>query len=256
VKQRLGELQELLDSGCVTKDEFALARANILREAGIDLAIHQKSGEPRHDGRISSRYKRRSGGQKHAAVLTLFTLVVAGCAAFIGVKWNEMFGTEPVPYRPDEIVESISSPFLEVPDGRADVDIIDITRLPDEPHDEDGVVDTGATERSGDSQSQGQSQQNRPASPPRPAQGAASATGATGYKPVNNRRGVVSARSVTIRSTPDPSRRDNIAGWGAAGDRFVATEEAVAHDGSRWYKVRYENGEKSGWINASLLKMN
>jgi hypothetical protein len=69
------------------------------------------------------------------------------------------------------------------------------------------------------------------------------------------RRGFVSARSVRIRSAPDTSTNDNVVGWGNSGDRLVILEEGRGRDGSVWYRIRYETGNKQGWISGSLVTL-
>ncbi|MDR1621114.1 MAG: SH3 domain-containing protein [Synergistaceae bacterium] len=69
------------------------------------------------------------------------------------------------------------------------------------------------------------------------------------------RRGVVSARSARIRTAPDTSRSDNIVGWGNRGDRFSVLEEGTGRDGSTWYRIRYEEGSKQGWISGTLVTL-
>ncbi|MDR2179351.1 MAG: SH3 domain-containing protein [Synergistaceae bacterium] len=88
------------------------------------------------------------------------------------------------------------------------------------------------------------------AAPARAAKSAETRNAETG-RPL--RRGVVSARSARIRTTPDTTRKDNVVGWGTKGDRFTVLEEGFGKDGARWYRIRYEEGDKRGWISGSLV---
>ncbi len=68
-------------------------------------------------------------------------------------------------------------------------------------------------------------------------------------------QGYITANSARIRSTPDASIRTNVTGWGRKGDRFAVLEEGTDKDGAKWYRVRYEEGNKEGWISSSLVKL-
>jgi len=71
----------------------------------------------------------------------------------------------------------------------------------------------------------------------------------------NARRGHISARNARIRSAPDTSTNDNVVGRGVYGDRFTVLEERVGRDGSKWYHIMYEDGNKSGWVSGSLVRL-
>jgi hypothetical protein len=60
---------------------------------------------------------------------------------------------------------------------------------------------------------------------------------------------------VRIRSTPDTSTNDNVIGWGRSGDRVLILEKNTARNGGVWYRIRYEEGGKQGWISASLVTL-
>jgi uncharacterized protein YgiM (DUF1202 family) len=68
-------------------------------------------------------------------------------------------------------------------------------------------------------------------------------------------RGFISVRSVRIRSAPDTSTNDNVIGWGRNGDRVLILEKSRSRDGSGWYRVRYEDGSKQGWVSGSLVTL-
>ena len=68
-------------------------------------------------------------------------------------------------------------------------------------------------------------------------------------------RGSVTTPNARIRSVPDTSTNRNVVGWGNVGDRFTVLEEGSSSDGSKWYRIQYENGNKRGWISGSLVKL-
>ena len=68
-------------------------------------------------------------------------------------------------------------------------------------------------------------------------------------------RGYVTAQIARIRSAPDISTNDNVVARGQPGDRFTVLEEGLGSDGSKWYRIQYENGSKRGWIRGSLVKL-
>jgi len=68
-------------------------------------------------------------------------------------------------------------------------------------------------------------------------------------------RGYVTAPIARIRSAPDTTTNHNVVTRGQTGDRFTVLEESLGNDGSRWYRIKYENGNKHGWIRGSLVKL-
>ena len=68
-------------------------------------------------------------------------------------------------------------------------------------------------------------------------------------------RGSVTVNNARIRSAPDTSANNNVVGWGRAGDRFTVLEEGTGRDGSKWYNVVFEDGNKRGWISGALVSL-
>jgi hypothetical protein len=71
----------------------------------------------------------------------------------------------------------------------------------------------------------------------------------------NARRGYISVTRARIRSSPDTSTNRNVLGWGRSGERFAVLEEGTGRDGAKWYRVRSESGDTTGWVSGALLRM-
>ena len=73
--------------------------------------------------------------------------------------------------------------------------------------------------------------------------------------PENPIRGRVTAANVRVRSTPDIATNNNVVGWAREGDRFTVLEEGTGRDGSRWFYVVYDTGNRRGWTSGSLVRL-
>jgi hypothetical protein len=89
IKERLDDLQDLLEGGYVTEDEYRVARVNILREEGMDIAIHSRAPEGR---RAQAEEANRDGCGIYSLALLILIFVVAAGTIFVASRWSEPFG--------------------------------------------------------------------------------------------------------------------------------------------------------------------
>jgi hypothetical protein len=333
-KDRLDELQDLLQAGYLTENEYRVARINTLREEGVDIVIHARAPDAKHRPDLEEEEDEEKSGGCGCFLASAFLIVVVALGAVLAVpKWPENFGgfyaqtarqwildrgaelfalfssDEPDP-APDP-GPSVILPATVVVVGNEE-DARQEPTFPalssDLPFDFSSnlsfdlpLFELSLSERTGELSSDvfpGRA----PTSPLPPAPETASyaepvlppldarifslpdisnlnspslsnsqepdvtiievssspSSSASTFQRSEigqGRRGVVSGRSVRIRSAPDTSTNDNVVGWGANGDRFRVLEEGTARDGSAWYRIRYEVGGKQGWISGSLVTL-
>ncbi|MDR3230606.1 MAG: SH3 domain-containing protein [Synergistaceae bacterium] len=80
-------------------------------------------------------------------------------------------------------------------------------------------------------------------------------SGDTREQPAGIARGFVSGNSARVRSAPDTSDTGNVLGWGRKGDRFIVLEQGADRSGGVWYRVRFEESTKEGWISGALVRV-
>ena len=79
-KQRLDDLQELLQAGYLTESEFRVARINALKENGVDIVIHNSGSGRRHRG---ERTETRGSGCGCFSIVLLLIVIGIGVVFFI-----------------------------------------------------------------------------------------------------------------------------------------------------------------------------
>jgi hypothetical protein len=334
-KQRLDDLQDLLQGGYLTENEFRVARINALRESGVDIVIH--GGSRKSEVKYSREEEEEEPKGCGCALTVLLLLAIGIGVVFFVSSWPDRFGgsyvrtarewmsdrwsgffsdapsgpiPDPVSQRnislpavvvvvsddevanptpspdalpfsssdasaslssPDavpeaQVLETAVSPASEVPAfsvsgpepsadplaGRVSLPSLDarIFSLPDIEISEVNVSESVTVEEPNVVIVE---PSETPSAPTPVSEPQRSVRAARGGAPL--RQGIVSARSARIRSAPDTSRNDNVVGWGSRGDRFSVLEEGFGRDGSRWYHVRYEEGEKQGWISGTLVTL-
>jgi hypothetical protein len=349
-KQRLDDLQELLQAGYLTENEFRVARINALRENGVDIVIHGSRKPEAKYAREEEDDEPRGCGCLSAVVLVIAVAVgavffvsswpdrwgggyVRAVREWVSAQWSDFFSDtpsspipDPVPQRdvslpaiivivsddemarpasPDAAPQGIpdvapqsppgeTSPAPEAPPvlspalspalsmdplaGRVSLPSLDarIFVLPNIETSEVAISEeVTATTQVNQEETAGVPKVEEPnvivveipsnsptnlSSAPSPGSSSSAlvlprprSTGEESGKPL--RRGVVSARSVRIRSAPDTSTNNNVVGWGSTGDRFSVLEEGSGRDGSKWYRIRYEEGNKQGWISGTLVTL-
>ena len=281
-KERLDELDELLQGGYLTPSESRVARAHILRESGIDI---EGAGD------IEVIHGESRGCGCFLAIIFLTLALVLG-AAFAVPEWPESFGgvyvnatrewvlnqcgtlwkklwggdapDEPAPAQP-QVPVSADAPLDPVSED-----------LPSSPSPEASSADTSAehssTEHSPlptidsrtlalpDAPSIGNSRLEPRVTVveiPAPLVEIPSPPSEEPDEPQAQplRRGSISSNSARIRSSPDTSTNANVVKTGRKGDRFFILKEATGSNGSKWYNIRYESGGQEGWISASLVTL-
>jgi len=286
----LDELKELYKGGYVTEGEFKIARTNVLKEAGFDVVTqlhqyHRQLSVQEEEEEPSGR-----GCGCFLATLLLTAFLALGVSYFAAPYWPADYGgaearaarewvSAQMKFGTDFIARffSDSADSTQIPDPipsseeRQEGDPFDITgpASPDEPAE---LTSTGIEEAvppppaaPGASQiifspSADMHILSQPAEPyiaaveiQTPASeelGPAVLPGAE-----NALRGYVTASNARIRSAPDTSTNDNVVGWGRNGDRFIVLEEGSGIDGSKWYNIMRENGNRRGWISGSLVRL-
>ena len=306
-KQRLEELQDLLEGGYLTENEFRVARVNILKENGIDLTIHGRSLEERR-GRQAEESPGGCGCGCFLAALFLAAAIGGAVWAIpqwpdrwggayvrevrewaVGL-WSGFFGDSSESERSSEsgVVSNPEEPSPKEPspgeDSRGE-------NSPGEsiPRSLEPALDTAPPQASRDAEvPEGPTSPDAfsELDPPRPeaARSPSLPEGPSGLEtpslddlnvtvveiPASSfdfsaaeaalqkaalRKGFISARRARIRSAPDTSTGANVVGWGQSGDRFSVLDEGTSADGATWYRIRYETGDKQGWISGSLVTL-
>jgi hypothetical protein len=313
-KQRLDDLQDLLQGGYLTENEFRVARINALRESGVDIVIHggSRKSEVKH-----SREEEEEESKGCGCALTVLLLLAIGIGVIFFVSsWPDRFGGSYVRTAREWMSDRWSGFFSDAPSGPipdpvsqrnislpavvvvvSDDEVANPTPSPDALPFSSGDASAGLSSPDAVPEAQVSETAVSPAplepstdplagrvslpsldarifslpdieisevnvsesvtveepnvvivEPETPAP-----TAAREGTPL--RQGIVSGRSARIRSAPDTSSNDNVVGWGSWGDRFSVLEEGFGRDGSRWYRVRYEEGEKQGWISGTLVTL-
>ncbi|MDR1376091.1 MAG: SH3 domain-containing protein [Synergistaceae bacterium] len=341
-RQRLDDLQDLLQTGYLTENEFRVARINALKESGVDIVIHgPRKSEAKHLHEEEEEGEPKGCG----CALTALLLVALGIGVvFFVSSWPDRFGGSHVRAAREWMLDQWSSFFLDdapsgplpdpviqrnaplpavivvVSDDEAANPALSPDSLPfspgDSPPPSSDIVSEAQVSEAQVSEARASGTQTAttvtPAFEPassysllEPPAGPLAARvslptldarifslpdiefsevnvsesvtaeepdviivepSVTPQAPAPSfqrraeredslRRGIVSGRSVRIRSEPDTSTNDNVVGWGIRGDRFLVLEEGFAKDGSRWYRVRYEEGDKQGWISGTLVTL-
>ncbi|MDR2523829.1 MAG: SH3 domain-containing protein [Synergistaceae bacterium] len=278
-KERLDELDELLQGGYLTPTESRVARAHILRESGIDV-------EGAEEMEVSQGESRGCGCFLAALLLTLALLLGAALAVpewpdslggtyvnaargwvfeQCGAFWKKLFGRDdpnvvlkPAPEQPPVLAPLLVS--ADPPSRSISKDISVSLPSPESP--ETRSADPGLSSLPAiDSRTL-----NLPEAPsidssstsPRVTVVEIPSSLSEDFpksEPEPLRRGVISAQNVRIRSTPDASVNNNVIGTGRKGDRLLILKEATGKNQSKWYNIRYENGRYEGWISASLVAL-
>jgi hypothetical protein len=276
VRERLDELRELLEENYITESEYAAARANVLMEVGVDIAVHSRN-ESKRMYRLEARSRRAGAGRDYRrfALPALLIAVVLACAVFF--YWRLEKGGLFSPLR--NVLPSSFLSLLSVTSGEPIASGKPV--LPAIPYAEDLAEDLA--EEPGDAEGEVFSAVSGDLGPEvsEPATLELTALELTALEdsadavwpeaPVSEDRAallgwaVVSARRVRVRAAPDTTAA-NVLGWAVKGERFAVLKEAPGRDGSKWYNVRYEKigGEGGtgggtedwleGWIKASMTK--
>ena len=323
-KQRLNELQDLLQAEYITETEYRIARTNVLKEGGVDIVIHSRVPEEASRFVDEDEEDERKGGCGCGCFLMILFLLAAILIGmiFIAPDWTERFGGAHVRKGRiwmTDLWNGVGSLFRErepsvpVPDPVSSHDAIS-SSVPGASRSNGGTVVSASLlipaivpESAEPIAAPPRASEDRSVAPeaassadaalavpvshpettdpvlpegsnPLPAlnaelpalpeavtteaepvttveiPAAGAVTSPVQQIPVEGTvRGFVSAQNVRIRSTPDTSNNDNVVGWGRNGDRFVVLGEGTGRDGSKWYNVRYEEGNKQGWISGSLI---
>ena len=283
-KERLDELDELLQGGYLTPAESRVARAHILRESGIDV-------EGAEEMEVSQGESRGCGCFLAVLLLTLALLLGAALAVpewpgslggtyvnaargwvfeQCGALWKKFFGRndpnvvlKPAPEQPPVLAPL---PVSADPPSRSISKDISVSK--------DIAVSSPSPETRSADPAPGLSPLptidsrtlNLPEAPSIDSGGTSPRVTVVEIpsslsedfpesKPEPLRRGVVSAQNVRIRSTPDASVSNNVIGTGRKGDRLLILKEDTGKNQSKWYNIRYENGRYEGWISASLVTL-
>ena len=113
-KQRLDDLQDLLQAGYLTDNEFRVARINTLRESGVDIVIHG-SRKP------EARYPREEEEEepKGCGCFLIVVLLIAlgiGAVFFVSI-WPDRLGGSYVRAAREWASAQWSSFFSDAPSG-------------------------------------------------------------------------------------------------------------------------------------------
>jgi hypothetical protein len=282
VRERLDELQELLEENYITESEYAAARTNVLLEVGVDIAVRSRA-ESQRMYRLEARSRRAGAGRDYGRFLLPAILVAGVLACAVFFFWTLTEGGLFSPRRngvssllPPPTSAAPGKPVPPVPPA-----LLAAEDLGEESGDEDGevFVFSPASEDPEPAAAEPEASEPEALKPEalepkamKPEAVKDSADSAAPEAPVlpaesvkkpaaGNRAlpgwAVVSVRRVRIRAAPDTSA-DNVLGWALKGERFAVLKEAPGRDGSKWYNVRYEKigGESytEGWIKASMME--
>jgi hypothetical protein len=277
LKQRLSELQELLEENYITESEYAAARANVLLDAGVDISVRPRAAEPRRRMyRLEARSRRAAAASGYERFLVPGLLIAGALVCAVFFFWMLSEGGLFSPRRKNLLPSTPppSAPFVQ--SGAEPEDFGEDGDSGAEPGDSDAESGAfGGDEDGGgffaDFASPGAPE---PSEAPRPAVSGDSVPPEAPVPKLNvpekipglpaeetaleesGVRGwaVVSARRVRIRAAPDISA-DNVLGWAAKGERYAVLGEVSGKNGSKWYNVRYEKINKNGWISASMMEL-
>jgi hypothetical protein len=117
----LDELQGLLKEQYITEAEYAAARANVLLEAGVNIARRSRAAGPRRVRQLEARSRRTAAAPDHdyKRVLIPFLLIagMVSCAAFL--VWMLTGGELTLPFigelLPGVLTPSVSTPRVSAP---------------------------------------------------------------------------------------------------------------------------------------------
>jgi hypothetical protein len=269
VKQRLEELQELLEENYITESEYAAARTNVLLEVGVDIVVRPRA-EQKRMSRLEARSRRAGAGRDYGRFLIPALLVAGVLACAVFLFWMLAEGGLFAPRRNAPSPSLLPLPSA-APVGSA---LPDAGGLDEERElEDDGILDVlGELGELGVLSSA--SEDAEPASEDSVGSilpetsvlspGAKETAEAPGLpageseETVSDEKSalgwaVVSVPRVRIRAAPDVSA-DNVLGWAYKGERFAVLKEGPGRDGSKWYNVRYEKIGKEGWIKASMME--
>ncbi|MDR1379048.1 MAG: SH3 domain-containing protein [Synergistaceae bacterium] len=320
-KDRLDELQDLLQASYITENEYRVARLNALREGGIDIVTRPQEKEEEEKEREEEKEEKEEEEKSKGCgcfLTSVFLIVFLTFGAILAIpNWPESFGGSYVqagrqwilalffseePNLASDLVPSVILPSMTVVAGSeknvqqgstspalssnlssnnlsSDLPLSEFS-LPERIVSGESLLNVlSGLEVSSLPPAPETASYAEPVLPPLDARifslpdmgDLDSVSPSTPQEPdvmiieVSPRRnqkieeglqrGVVSGRSVRLRSAPDTSRNDNIIGWGTNGDRFWVLEKGAARDGSTWYRIRYEVGDKQGWISGSLVTL-
>ena len=284
-KQRLDELYDLLKTDYITENEFRVARANILREGGIDVtsAFRTSDIEITSEERQLLEEEESKGRGCGCFLFVLILTVTLVIGAFFALpKWPDQFGGSHIRvfyeqvltlwrdvFSPEESIRPIPDPLASrdaIPSASKDIAVAVPAVSSDSAPYPLAVPAASPDETLSPEPRTSIPNPGRMASlnieppilPDAPVEESnitfveipsASASAETAA------RGTISARAARIRSTPDASTKDNIVGWGRTGDRFTVLQEDTDGTGAKWYLIRDEDGNSKGWISSSLVKL-
>lgn len=269
LKQRLEELQELLEERYISESEYSAARANILMELGVDITTRPRAADPRRMQRLEVHSRKKAAKRSNSRYFWITTCLIVGglgCAAllFWALSGSSLF-------RPQR---DSSASLLPLPSAMArepaSPSWLDIFEDEDS---EESLSGGSVSEDSGGSASGGSAPSEMSASADmtastETARAAEGAENISAEEPAITEApqaagsesetailgwGVVSARRVKVRAAPDMTTEDNVLGWAAKGERFAILGEDPGQDGSKWYNVRHEKIGRESWIKASMM---
>jgi hypothetical protein len=284
VKQRLDELEDLLESNYITENEYRIARVNILKEDGVDLVLHSRPQEA--EPRRSRADRSGCGGCGCFLTLSLLTILIGAGFFFAAPGWPQRFGGDyarrtrewtvelweglfglkgsvapvlspslPLSSDPLEAVTSLVSMEAPVVSMEAPVSSETVPSA-SQPFPDGGVlplpsvtvfdvVIPGNVRPAGEKPKETiiEISSTLSADPP-------------DFEKEALRQGFVSAYRARMRDKPDTSTNTNVIGWRRKGERFSVLGERKGRDGNKWYRVRFESGERrEGWISSTLVTL-
>jgi len=277
-KERLEELQDLLQAGHISESEFRIARLHILKEGGVDvindISISRRRNEDvdlvREEEEEEEEEPRRGCGC--GCFLTTLVLIAAITAGvfFAAPKWPDSYGGE-YARAARRWMEFVYKDFVSYFSDKNAVPTGDPAKpsLPTPPvsSGEEGNLEVSSNDVPEKGAPEGTLAEPSSAVPgidvpswnsnalvaEIPFSGPASALAG----PAAERWGVISLREsnrARIRSAPGPTASDNVVGWSRNGDRVLIAEEETVN-GALWYNIRYEEGNRQGWISGALVKL-
>lgn len=281
VKQRLEELKELRQYDYITEEEYAVARGNILLEAGFDIVPRTEFDAcytyppPRRKG----RERKRGGCGCFLTLLFLIAFMVSGALFALPEDivsnlpgLDRLFGIEQVQEARRTILRFIDDllghPQTEVPSLPliASADHVRPEVPPAIPVPLPEIVSAGSQTALENQESNTALPDTKPRLPLPPSSELHPEAGAAPFQAAVDGEGEVPdaaadaakssvwGDSVRIRSTPDQSNDDNIIGRARRGELLSILEEITNEDGEKWYHVRLDRGNREGWIQASRVR--
>lgn len=283
----MDELYDLLKTDYITENEFRAARANILREGGIDVtsAFRTSDIEITSEERQLLEEEESKGRGCGCFLFVLILIVTLLIGAFFALpKWPDQFGGSHIRvfyeqvltlwrdvFSPEESLRPIPDPLASrdaIPGAVKDIAVA-VPAVSSDSAPEPLAVPAASSDeapspelRTSIPNPERMASLNiePPALPDAPVDASnitfVEIPSASASESVETAvRGTISARAARIRSTPDASTKDNIVGWGRTGDRFTVLQEDTDGNGAKWYLIRDEGGNSKGWISSSLVKL-